>query len=281
MGLFSFLKKMNNSDKSENENTVLNTSLKHEREVIVEPFPFSVEKKSLFDLTERQYESLYDRFDNALDKFEDVVSELEAEFECESFDYNQRVKLMKKACKAFDRCFNIAAPYWYEDYLFMKDLNLEEPNKWTKKQFDDIKPEVVTAIDDNPEIYNFMNINFLRWLLEKYEENPEELKPLLKEKEFQRLCKEYGSEEKALEELEWRAREEKFKKEYPKFKKKVKLIIIENPDILQKDIKTYFPDEMWHKHIGTVIKEWEKEGKVTKVKSGNTYKISWNEGAEK
>ena len=149
---------------------------------IVEPFYFEVEKQSLSDLTEKQYDSLYNRFDNACEKYQDAVADVEAEFTMNTFNYETRVQSLKNAIKEFDKCFKLVAPFWYEDSWFMEMLELTQPNKWTSHESGLSNPNDVLEIDESPEKYIYTNINFLKWILKEYQARKEELIPLLEEK---------------------------------------------------------------------------------------------------
>ena len=165
MGLFDLFKKKKPEKEVVKEIIVTpEKALKSNKEkpVIVAPFPFEEEKKSLIELTERQYDSLYNRFDNANEKFSEAVDEVDSEFTFDTFDYEARVKVLKKACREFDKCFKIVAPYWYEDWYFMDMLELHKPDKWTKAGQEDFKPSSVFNLPSGS-----MDGFLWRWFYEK------------------------------------------------------------------------------------------------------------------
>lgn len=159
MSFFSLFKKNSkNIDESKKELT------------IIMPFPCEVEEKKLFELTDRQYELLYERFENDLLKFEETSDELETAFNCGA-SYSERLRLLKSTCKCFDRCFDRVAPYWYQDKYFMEGLNIKKDDPW----------KTVDETNSNGLVYDFLSINCLRWLLNEYTVNAEKIKEQLKE----------------------------------------------------------------------------------------------------
>lgn len=140
-----------------------------QKPVIVAPFPFEVEPKKLRDLSERQYESLYERFERACEDFEDAVGDVENIFSAPS-PYKERVNALKVACRKFDRCFAIASPYWFQDAYFMEMLQLETPNDWIEDQLS-VNSNKQYPVSNAYDGYKWFNINFLRWLLEEYKNN--------------------------------------------------------------------------------------------------------------
>ncbi len=168
--------------KEESTRAQIQQKEKEKKQRIIEPFPFDVERKSFSDLTEKQYDSLYNKFDIALERFDDAVGDVESEFTMGSFNYEARVQSLKKAIKEFDKCFEIVAPFWYEDAWFMEMLELTVPTKWVKGNA--LNPKNVLEVDVTPEIYNYKNINFLRWILGEYQRKEKEIVVFLKEKEF-------------------------------------------------------------------------------------------------
>ncbi len=258
MGLFDIFKKKKVDIITVDKIEVSNNSMNLKEEKIIAPCPIEVEERKLCDLTDSQYDKLYDGFDNDIDKYEEIISELEYAFECE-YSYNTRLRLLKAACKAFDKCVTRVAPYWYQDKWFMDSLHIREDDPWNKV-FED-------GIENHNMIYDFHNIYCLRWLLEEYTNNVVDIKTQLKEQEHNTLYEELGSDEAVQEYL-------KYQNDYSKFCDELKQIIIDNPDIIQKDIKKYVEDEFWHRYIAKTLKEWADKGIITRVKSGNSYTVS-------
>ena len=162
MGLFDFLKKkkINNQDKLESKTR------------IIAPFEFNVEGKHLYELTERQYEALYDKFDNAARKFLEIADEARYEFENE-YSYSNRIKYLKSAKVAFYRCIDIVAPYWFQDPFFMELLNIKEYDPWRGVDNE--------TIDYSLLEYDFDSIHCIEWLIEYYMENEDDIIKQLKE----------------------------------------------------------------------------------------------------
>ena len=79
---------------------------------------------------DRQYDALYDRFESLCDVFFDKADELEEVFE-ETESKSKRLNALKVAFRAFDKCYQKAAPYWFEDYYFMETMEIKEDDPWS------------------------------------------------------------------------------------------------------------------------------------------------------
>lgn len=155
MVLFSKLKEIligNQDVKKQEKGNILKT--------IIEPYPFEGDRKHLFDLSDRQYDTLYERVEELHDLFLEKVDELEQIF-YETESKTKRLRALKSAYKAFDKCYQKAAPYWFEDVYFMDLMEVKIDDPW------------LTCKEEEAENvpYNFYSIFCIMWLIKKYEES--------------------------------------------------------------------------------------------------------------
>ena len=272
MNIFKIFKKNNHSliSRDETKENIVNktTNINHDS---ISNFDFlkGMEKKNLHDLTESQYEKLYEKFDDLLCDYDEISSDIRFIFE-EDFNYITRVRILKKAINKFNQIVELAGPYWFEDYWFSEEMidtckiDAKNSEKWKVN----IDLSLTNEGDFVPEFaqYDFSNIYFIKYILDIYQNSPLEIKKHLKEEEYRYNCAANGGEREYLkllqEEQEWR-----------EFKNEVFKIVMERRELYQKDISNYITNTKFSNRIPKAVKQLSEEGKVYNEKIGRYIKV--------
>ncbi len=203
-----------------------------------------------------EFEDKYaDTAGNKLDKYEEICSEIENMF-YDVFNINQRIKIIKKALKTFDD---------YKDYCYSKghggevyfnnnaEIYIDKNYIFTPKERniqDDYTPEYEEA--------NFTNINFLKNLLDEYENNTDISKKHLHEEEIFY----YGGRE-----------EYDYMLSVKNLRKNVLKTLKKNDGILQTEFYKLFNTRLKSDLMGELA-ALSSEGLINRQKHGSTYKLT-------
>lgn len=235
---------------------------------------YITDKYEIFEMPNIDYLMMsdreYDSIGNSETRLDDIQFELIDAFSPEQYDYwdvdfskiyKDRVRFLKKMEKEI-------GVFCKKMLKFYPNI-VEERGDFYETLISIIEPVKEESMKEYAELFyeecNFINLDLIEYLIEKYTDKEACIEEMKKD-EYRYMCEIYGEEEyqEMIKEHE----------EYKQIKKEILDLIKKQQEILQKDIRKFISVES--NKFEKIIKELEKEKKITRTKDGKFWLVKYN-----